>query len=158
MLLQRSSTSQLWGSVRFRTSRRLSLNRTKAASLRCSAQPNKPGAAFSTGSIVSVDEQPSLVEKPAAEVIHFYRVPLIQESANAELLKAVQTKISNQIVSLTTEQCFNIGLESELEDEKLMVLKWILQETYEPENLGTFNVMQFFVFGYGYRILVPLCC
>jgi len=128
--------SQLWGSVRMRTSR-LSLNRTKAVSLRCSAQPNKPKAAVSTGSFVTADELPSLVEKPAAEVIHFYRVPLIQESANAELLKAVQTKISNQIVSLTTEQSFNIGLESKLKDEKLSVLKWILQETYEPENLGT---------------------
>ncbi|KFK41873.1 hypothetical protein AALP_AA2G182400 [Arabis alpina] len=137
MLLQRSSTSQLWGSVRFRTSlRRLSLNQAKDVSLRCSAQANKSVAA------VSVDELPSLVEKPASEVIHFYRVPLIQESANAELLKAVQTKISNQIVSLTTEQCFNIGLESELENEKVLVLKWILQETYEPENLGTDSFLE----------------
>nr|ABW87767.1 phosphoribosylformylglycinamidine synthase [Arabidopsis thaliana] len=141
MLLQRSSMSQLWGSVRMRTSR-LSLNRTKAVSLRCSAQPNKPKAAVSTGSFVTADELPSLVEKPAAEVIHFYRVPLIQESANAELLKAVQTKISNQIVSLTTEQSFNIGLESKLKDEKLSVLKWILQETYEPENLGTDSFLE----------------
>lgn len=133
--------SQLWGSVRMRTSR-LSLNRTKAVSLRCSAQPNKPKAAVSTGSFVTADELPSLVEKPAAEVIHFYRVPLIQESANAELLKAVQTKISNQIVSLTTEQSFNIGLESKLTDEKLSVLKWILQETYEPENLGTDSFLE----------------
>ncbi|XP_010497262.1 PREDICTED: probable phosphoribosylformylglycinamidine synthase, chloroplastic/mitochondrial, partial [Camelina sativa] len=72
MLLQRSSTSQLWGSVRTRASQ-LSLNRAKAVSLRCSAQPNKPKAAVSAGSFVSADELPSLVEKPAAEVIHFYR-------------------------------------------------------------------------------------
>ena len=77
-----------------------------------------------------------MVEKPASEVIHYYRVPLIQESANAELLKAVQTKISNQVVGLSTEQCFNIGLETELAEEKVSVLKWILQETFEPENLG----------------------
>lgn len=125
-LLQRSH--QLWGSVRFQTSKLRSLNRTKAAGLRCCSTTPKAS--------LSVVEQPSLVEKPAAEVIHYYRVPLIQESANAELLKAVQTKISSQIVGLTTEQCFNIGLESELADEKLSVLKWILQETFEPENLG----------------------
>ena len=127
-LLQRSSTNQLWGSVRFRTSklRSLNLNRTKAGVLRCST----PRASL------SVVEQPSLVEKPASEVIHYYRVPLIQESANAELLKAVQTKISNQVVGLSTEQCFNIGLETELAEEKVSVLKWILQETFEPENLG----------------------
>ncbi|CAN6802082.1 unnamed protein product [Brassica oleracea] len=132
-LLQRSSTTQLWGSVRFQTPQGLrSLNRAKATTgLRCSTPA------------VSVVEQPSLVEKPAAEVIHFYRVPLIQESANAELLKAVQTKISNQVVSLTTEQCFNIGLETELpEEEKLSVLKWILQETFEPENLGTDSFLE----------------
>ncbi|KAF8081166.1 hypothetical protein N665_0902s0019 [Sinapis alba] len=134
-LLQRSSTNQLWGgSVRFQTSKLRSLNRTKAAGLRCCT----PKA-----SSLSVVEQPSLVEKPAVEVIHYYRVPLIQESANAELLKAVQTKISNQIVSLTTEQCFNIGIESELaEEEKLSVLKWILQETFEPENLGTNSFLE----------------
>ncbi|CAN8234853.1 unnamed protein product [Cochlearia groenlandica] len=138
-LLQRSClTNQLWGSVRFQTSKGLSLNRTKAVVLRCSAQIDKLGAS----SVVSVNEQPSLVEKPAAEVIQYYRVPLVQESANAELLKAVQTKICNQIVSLSTEQCFNIGIESELEDEKLVVLKWILQETFEPENLGTDSFLE----------------
>ncbi|KAF3524761.1 hypothetical protein F2Q69_00051569 [Brassica cretica] len=134
-LLQRSSTSQLWGSVRFQTSsklRSLNLNRTKAAVLRCST----PRASL------SVVEQPSLVEKPASEVIHYYRVPLIQESANAELLKAVQTKISNQVVGLSTEQCFNIGLETELAEEKVSVLKWILQETFEPENLGTDSFLE----------------
>ncbi|CAN6938502.1 unnamed protein product [Brassica oleracea] len=133
-LLQRSSITQLWGSVRFQTSklRSLNLNRTKAAVLRCST----PRASL------SVVEQPSLVEKPASEVIHYYRVPLIQESANAELLKAVQTKISNQVVGLSTEQCFNIGLETELAEEKVSVLKWILQETFEPENLGTDSFLE----------------
>ncbi|KAL0807758.1 hypothetical protein Bca101_100250 [Brassica carinata] len=133
-LLQRSSTTQLWGSVRFQTSklRSLNLNRTKAAVLRCST----PRASL------SVVEQPSLVEKPASEVIHYYRVPLIQESANAELLKAVQTKISNQVVGLSTEQCYNIGLETELAEEKVSVLKWILQETFEPENLGTDSFLE----------------
>ncbi|CAF2064768.1 unnamed protein product [Brassica napus] len=133
-LLQRSSTTQLWGSVRFQTSklRSLNLNRTKAAVLRCST----PRASL------SVVEQPSLVEKPASEVIHYYRVPLIQESANAELLKAVQTKISNQVAGLSTEQCYNIGLETELAEEKVSVLKWILQETFEPENLGTDSFLE----------------
>lgn len=90
----------------------------------------------------SVDEQPSLVEKPAVEVTHFYRVPLIQESATSDLVKSVQTKISNQIVGLKTEQCFNIGLLSELSSEKISVLKWLLQETYEPENLGVESFLE----------------
>ncbi|XP_047325711.1 probable phosphoribosylformylglycinamidine synthase, chloroplastic/mitochondrial [Impatiens glandulifera] len=71
------------------------------------------------------------------KVIHFYRVPLVQESATVELLKSVQTKVSNQIIGLKTEQCFNIEIVSELSKEKLSVLKWLLRETYEPDNLGT---------------------
>ncbi|KAK2968535.1 hypothetical protein RJ640_009380 [Escallonia rubra] len=85
----------------------------------------------------SVDEGSSGSQKSADNVIHFYRIPLIQESATAELLKSVQAKISNQIVELKTEQCYNVGLNSGLSTEKLSVLKWLLQETYEPENLGT---------------------
>ncbi|KAM7492012.1 hypothetical protein LguiA_034933 [Lonicera macranthoides] len=73
----------------------------------------------------------------AERVIHFYRIPLIQESANSELLKSVQKKISNLVIDLKTEQCFNIGVKSHLSTEKLSVLKWLLQETFEPENLGT---------------------
>lgn len=79
----------------------------------------------------------SKVDKGVPEkVVHFYRVPLIQESTAAELLKLVQTKVSNQIIGLKTEQCFNIGVDDELSAEKLSVLRWLLGETYEPENLG----------------------
>ncbi|CAH9126512.1 unnamed protein product [Cuscuta epithymum] len=77
------------------------------------------------------------VVRSAGNVVHFYRVPLLQDSATSELLKSVQTKISHQIISLKTEQCFNIGLNSDLSNEKQSVLKWVLGETYEPEHLGT---------------------
>lgn len=86
-------------------------------------------------SSVNEEESRNSIENPQ-EVIHFYRVPFIQESATAELLKLVQTKISNQVVGLKTELCFNVGLYSGLSSEKLSVLRWLLQETYEPENLG----------------------
>lgn len=96
--------------------------------------------------VVSGDLGSSVAEQSATEtgvgVIHLYRVPLIQESAASELLKSVQTKISNQIVGLKTEQCFNIGLESEISDQKVSVLKWLLQETYEPENLGVESFLE----------------
>lgn len=109
------------------------ISNTKGVSLRCSAQSK----ARATARTSLVDEQPGLTQKPAKEVIHFYRVPLIQESANDELLKSIQTKVSNQIAGLKTEQCFNIGLASNISSEKLSTLKWILGETYEPENLAT---------------------
>lgn len=108
--------------------------------LKCRPQVNPPRA------VASGDLGSSVVEQSATEtgvgVIHLYRVPLIQESAALELLKSVQTKISNQIVRLKTEQCFNIGLESEISDQKVSVLKWLLQETYEPENLGVESFLE----------------
>ncbi|XP_047325227.1 probable phosphoribosylformylglycinamidine synthase, chloroplastic/mitochondrial [Impatiens glandulifera] len=85
----------------------------------------------------SVDEEPKNISPVGGNVLHFYRIPLVQESATVELLKSVQTKVSNQITALKTEQCFNIEVVSELSNEKLSVLKWLLGETYEPDNLAT---------------------
>ena len=131
---QRNRNRLLWGTLN-RQNPKLGISNRRGVSLRCCAQA-KPTAIVSGGVSSTVDEQSSLVEKPAEEVIHFFRIPLLQEGATAELLKSVQTKVSNQIVGLKTEQCFNIGLDSRLSSEKFAVLKWLLQETYEPENLG----------------------
>ncbi|GMH19057.1 hypothetical protein Nepgr_020898 [Nepenthes gracilis] len=75
--------------------------------------------------------------KYSDHMIHLFRIPLLQDSAASEFLNSIQMKMSNEIIDLRTEQCFNIGLNSELSEEKLSVLKWLLAETYEPENLGT---------------------
>ncbi|KAL9676468.1 hypothetical protein QQ045_004682 [Rhodiola kirilowii] len=100
-------------------------------------KPLKFSVRSSAQSVSGIVDKERLAVKPTAEVIHFFRVPLIQESATAELLMQAQTKISSLIVGLKTEQCFNIGLRSRLPNEKLSVLRWLLQETYEPDNLGT---------------------
>ncbi|PQP95816.1 hypothetical protein Pyn_11703 [Prunus yedoensis var. nudiflora] len=143
LFLHRNSVKQrshvLWGKLQGRSSA-LGFGK-KSVLLSCRGR-QKPIAVISGGVSVSKDEQSSLIERPASEVIHFYRVPLIQESAKSELLKTVQTKISNQIVGLKTEQCFNIGLDLQLSSEKLSVLKWLLQETYEPENLGAESFLE----------------
>ncbi|KAL4565824.1 hypothetical protein LXL04_029930 [Taraxacum kok-saghyz] len=106
--------------------------------VRICSQGVRRNASKKVKAVVSVDTQDlGSVDKTETEkVIHFYRTPLIQETANEELLKSIQTKISNQIVGLKTEQCFNIGIEGSLSSEKLSVLKWLLRETYEPNNLG----------------------
>lgn len=106
-------------------------------SSRCSSKQKPTGVVLNSASTALTEESKWGAEVSSENVIHFYRIPLIQESATSELLKLVRTKISGDIVGLKTEQCFNIGLRSELSPEKLSVLKWLLQETYEPENLGT---------------------
>lgn len=86
-------------------------------------------------SSVSTKSEP--VRGVAQKVLHMYRVPLLQDNETAELLKLVQTKVSNQIIGLETEQCFNIGVDGDLSSDKLLVLRWLLGETFEPENLGS---------------------
>ncbi|KAJ0046007.1 hypothetical protein Pint_06354 [Pistacia integerrima] len=130
----------LWGTLCNQNSK-FGISNRRGFSLKCCAQ-SRPRALVSGSVSSSIDEQTRLVEQPAEEVVHFYRVPLLQDSATAELLKSVQTKISNQIVGLKTEQCFNIGLDSSISSEKLGVLKWLLQETYEPENLGAESFLE----------------
>eukprot|EP00252_Welwitschia_mirabilis_P005660 TRINITY_DN16170_c0_g1_i1.p1 TRINITY_DN16170_c0_g1~~TRINITY_DN16170_c0_g1_i1.p1 ORF type:complete len:1431 (+),score=331.63 TRINITY_DN16170_c0_g1_i1:331-4623(+) len=82
------------------------------------------------------------VEASNSDVIHFYRLPLLSDDAAKELLKRVQTKISSDIQAIMTEQCFNIGLCSPLNNHKMNILKWVLRETYQPENLQTESLLE----------------
>ncbi|KAJ3702358.1 hypothetical protein LUZ61_006063 [Rhynchospora tenuis] len=105
--------------------------------------PN-PGALLSKGSNSPlVKEDTTSLEKASPEVIHFYRIPFLQESVTSEFLRKIQAKISPNIINLKTEQCFNIGVAGtgELSGEKLEVLKWLLGETYQPENLKMESVL-----------------
>lgn len=115
-----------------------SSQRKRSSSVRIRNRGVRRNASEKVRAVVSVDAQEleNVEDLVTDKVIHFYRTPLIQESANQELLKSVQTKISEQIVGLKTEQCFNIGVDGDLSTEKLLVLKWLLRETYEPDNLG----------------------
>lgn len=138
LFLPRNSLRQrnhlLWGTLPHRIpSPRIS---TKRTAFRPSC-PTKVRAVVSGDVSSAVDEESGMLQKPAERVLHFFRLPLVQESATAELLKSIQMKISSQVIGLKTEQCFNIGLDSGLSSEKLSVLKWLLGETYEPDNLGT---------------------
>lgn len=101
------------------------------------ANASKIRAVVSSDVGSSVNKEPEIVSRAAEKVLHFFRDPLLQDNETAELLKLVQSKVSNQIVGLKTEQCFNIGVDGDLSDEKLSVLRWLLGETYEPDNLGT---------------------
>ncbi|KAL2248820.1 probable phosphoribosylformylglycinamidine synthase, chloroplastic/mitochondrial [Sesamum indicum] len=103
-----------------------------------------------------VSQESKLVGRVAEKVVHFYRIPLIQESATAELLKLVQTKVSNQIIGLKTEQCFNIGVDGDIPSEKLSVLRWLLGETYEPDNLGTVSFLTEEVKEYSKAVIVEV--
>ncbi|XP_059628103.1 probable phosphoribosylformylglycinamidine synthase, chloroplastic/mitochondrial isoform X2 [Cornus florida] len=124
----------LWGSLQNRTPL---LRISNGGGIVSRPSLSRKVRAVVTGDVSSSIDESSKSEAYAEKVIHFYRIPLIQDSAAAELLKSIQTKISSQIVGLETEQCFNIGLDSRLSEEKLSVLKWLLGETFQPDNLGS---------------------
>ncbi|RZC92248.1 hypothetical protein C5167_026880 [Papaver somniferum] len=134
----------LWGSLQRQSlSLRMANGGHGLTSISRTVYPVKPKAAVVLGDVSSCSGEDSVhIDSDNEKVLHFFRIPLIQESANAELLKKVQTKVSREIVCLKTEQCFNIGINSELSDEKLEVLKWLLGETYEPDNLGTESFLE----------------
>ncbi|RZC92671.1 hypothetical protein C5167_007592 [Papaver somniferum] len=149
LFLQRNCYKQqrcrlLWGSLQRQSlSLRMANGGHGLTSISRTMYPVKPKAAVVLGDVSSCFGEDSVqVDSDNEKVLHFFRIPLIQESANAELLKKVQTKVSREIGCLKTEQCFNIGINSELSDEKLEVLNWLLGETYEPDNLGTESFLE----------------
>ncbi|KAL5719136.1 phosphoribosylformylglycinamidine synthase [Ranunculus cassubicifolius] len=137
LFLQRNSRNAksrvVWGSLCGRNSFPRIGNRSFAPR---TLLPVKSKALVSENVATSIDEESSEITSSGEKIIHYYRVPFMQESATAELLRSIQTKVSSDIVALKTEQCFNVGIDSALSDKKLEVLKWLLGETYEPDNLS----------------------
>ncbi|KAJ0429730.1 hypothetical protein HanRHA438_Chr17g0821791 [Helianthus annuus] len=83
-----------------------STHRKRNSSVRVCSQGVRRNASDKIRAVVSVDSQQlgSVDDFEAEKVIHFFRTPLIQDRAMDELLKSVQTKISDKIVGLKTEQ------------------------------------------------------
>ncbi|KAG0595885.1 hypothetical protein M758_UG206700 [Ceratodon purpureus] len=113
-----------------------SARRKFSAALEGSASRNGGARRQSKVQAVASDSpRVAAVTDQEALVYHIYRTPFLQENAAAALLKQVQEKISADIISIETEQCYNIALSAPLSSEKWEVLQWLLKETYEPSNL-----------------------
>ena len=69
-------------------------------------------------------------------LLHFYRIPALSESKKNELLSTIRQKVSSEIKDIQTEYCFNIETTQSLTSEELKVLRWLLSETFEPENFS----------------------
>jgi phosphoribosylformylglycinamidine synthase len=69
-------------------------------------------------------------------LLHFYRKPALLLVRKNELLLAAQQKVSPEIRDIETEYCFNIETTAPLTDEELNILRWLLSETFEPENFS----------------------
>ncbi len=69
-------------------------------------------------------------------LIHFYRTPVLTEAKKAELLSTLRDKVSSEITDVQTEYCFNVGASEKLTEEELKTLRWLLSETFEPDNFS----------------------
>src|SRR4030043_1167666 len=69
-------------------------------------------------------------------LLHFYRTPALSLAKKNELLSVTLQKIFPEIIDIETEHCFNIETTSPLTNEELNILRWLLSETFEPENFS----------------------
>jgi phosphoribosylformylglycinamidine synthase len=69
-------------------------------------------------------------------LMHFYRTPALSGPKEKELLSLIQRKISPDIKNLRTEYCFNIETTGPFTPDEMETLKWLLAETFEPENFS----------------------
>ncbi len=68
--------------------------------------------------------------------MHFYRAPALSGARKNELLSIVRQKISSAVEDIETEYCFNIEAVGPVEQNEMVILRWLLSETFEPENFS----------------------
>lgn len=55
---------------------------------------------------------------------------------------AVTSSVDEQSSLIEKPYCFNVWIQSWISIQKLGALRWLLKETYEPENLGTGSFLE----------------
>ncbi|MBI4683112.1 MAG: phosphoribosylformylglycinamidine synthase, partial [Nitrospirae bacterium] len=70
------------------------------------------------------------------DLMHFYRTSALSEAKKNELLSIAKQKISSAIEDIETEYCFNIEANELIKPEEMDILRWLLSETFEPENFS----------------------
>ncbi|MDP2276876.1 MAG: phosphoribosylformylglycinamidine synthase, partial [Nitrospirota bacterium] len=70
------------------------------------------------------------------KLLHFYRNPALSETKKKNLLSTVRRRVASDINDIETEHCFNIEATAPLTTEELNILRWLLAETFEPENFS----------------------
>ncbi|CAM6130035.1 unnamed protein product [Calypogeia fissa] len=121
-----NSSSKFYSTERRRSSSRLPLGIRAAQRIAQEAEQ-----AESKGTARELD----IFSESETEVHHLYRSPFLEKNASEALVTKVQERISSDVISIETEQCYNIELRAPLSFEKYEVLRWLLRETYEPQLL-----------------------
>ncbi len=67
---------------------------------------------------------------------HFFRSPGLPKSSRKALTNTVVTHISPDVRDIRTEFCFNVQLKEGQHENQTDTLRWLLAETFQPENFG----------------------
>src|SRR4030067_682259 len=67
-------------------------------------------------------------------LLHFFRKPALSETRKNGLLSFARKDVSPHIRGMETEFCFNIETSAPLNGREIETLKWLLAETFEPEQ------------------------
>ncbi len=69
-------------------------------------------------------------------MLHYFRKLPLSKTKEDGLLALARKKVSPRIRGIETEYCFNIETSSPLTDAELETLRWLLAETFEPEQIA----------------------
>jgi phosphoribosylformylglycinamidine synthase len=69
-------------------------------------------------------------------LFHLYRTPALSSFQTDVLLHAVRQEIVPRVRSIETEFCFNIASSSPLAADETRLLRWLLAETFEPQQFS----------------------
>lgn len=68
--------------------------------------------------------------------MHLYRMPALNQFETKNLLLRIKDKTGLEIIDVKSELCFNIQVEGLLSEDELKTLRWLLSETFEPQNFS----------------------
>lgn len=69
-------------------------------------------------------------------LIYRYKRPVVTGSRKSELLSFGKRQLAGGISDIRTEYCFYIQAKRPLSAEEMELLRWLLSETFEPENFS----------------------
>ncbi len=74
-------------------------------------------------------------------LIHLYRTPALSPYRKDVLLRIVRESITPLARDILSEYCFNVETSAPLSEGDMAVLRWLLAETFEPQQFSTVSFL-----------------
>ena len=69
-------------------------------------------------------------------MIYRYKTPAISRTKIHDLIVRIQADTSGPVRDIQTEYCFYVSAQSPLDASEMKLLRWLLSETFEPDNFS----------------------